>query len=403
MNFEMTGKLGISKESDKFHPYQEKQFDSGWVRKQLMFNVACGDNRHMLTVTSGAFADGHGDVYTFSKSGVDEDGNKVKGESLKIPFKERLTSPKLAEVAEFKKFIFDLEKPGRRYKLEKAAEKVKEGTSLTNEELKEIGLESEADVNAELEKSNERRHEFISEWDFIDFIKKVIDSGEYSDNKFFIRGNGEYQYSDKNERVYESYVPNRIYLAADDAEETSTATINILFNSESLDDMSVEEKGKYYVNGYMMEYDNNRKGNIPVPVTITIPVPSDDADEKAKKKVESIKHKFMVDDDTFKEYGAVVNMLNGAQKTEITEDMLTDEQKDDLECGLITMDDIRAELGGSVYGEKIREYQFLKPTKGFTKGRQDTVYTEDDMIIKPLEEEVPEGTEDLFEDDDDEL
>ena len=89
--------------------------------------------------------------------------------------------------------------------------------------------------------------------------------------------------------------------------------------------------------------------------------------------------------------------------TEITEDMLTDEQKDDLECGLITMDDIRAELGGSVYGERIREYQFLKPAKGFTKGRQDTVYAEDDMVIKPLEEEVPEGTEDLFEDDDDEL
>ena len=74
-----------------------------------------------------------------------------------------------------------------------------------------------------------------------------------------------------------------------------------------------------------------------------------------------------------------------------------------LECGLITMDDIRAELGGSVYGERIREYQFLKPAKGFTKGRQDTVYTEDDVIIKPLEGELPEGTEDLFEDDDDEL
>ena len=403
MNFEMTGKLSIPKETEKFHPDTEKTYESGWVRKQLMFNVACGDNRHMLTITAGAFGDGHGDIYSFTKSSVDENGNKVKGESIKIPFKERFTSPKLAEIAEFKKFIVDLEKPGRRYKLEKAAEKVKEGTSLTDEELKEIGLESETDVNAELEKSNKRRHEFISEWDFIDFIKKVIESGKYSDKKFFIRGNGEYQYSDKNERVYESYVPNRIYLAADDAEETSTATINILFNSESLDEMSIDEKGKYYVNGYMMEYDNNRKGNIPVPVTITIPVPSDDADEKAKKRAESIKHKFMVDDDTFKEYGAVVNMLNGAQKTEITEDMLTDEQKDDLECGLITMDDIRAELGGSVYGERIREYQFLKPAKGFTRGRVDTVYTEDDMIIKPLEEELPDGTEDLFEDDDDEL
>ena len=46
----------------------------------------------------------------------------------------------------------------------------------------------------------------------------------------------------------------------------------------------------------------------------------------------------------------------------------------------------------------LRVYSF-----GFTKGRKGTVYTEDDMVIKPLEEELPEGTEDLFEDDDDEL
>lgn len=399
MNFEMVGKLSIGKDSEKFHPYQETKYDSGWVRKQLMFNATCGDNRHMLTVTAGAFADGHGDVYSFTKGAVDENGNKVKGESIKIPFKERLTSPKLAEIAEFKKFIVDLEKPGRRYRLEKAAEKIKEGTSLTDEELKEIGIENESDVNEELTKSNKRRHEFISEWDFVDFIKKVINSGKYADKKFYIRGNGEYSYSDNKQRVYESYVPNRIYLAADDTEEYSTATINILFNSESLDEMSVEEKGKYYVNGYMMEYENNRKSNIPVPVTITIPVPGEDADEKAKKKVEAIKHKFMVDDDSFKEYGAVVNMLNGAQRVEITEDMLTDEQKEDLEYGIITMDDIRAELGGNPYGERIREYQFVKPARGFTKGRQDTVYTEEDMIIKALEEELPEGTEDLFDDD----
>ena len=303
----------------------------------------------------------------------------------------------VAEVAEFKKFVIDLERPGRRYKLEKASEKIKEGTSLTDEELKDLDIEDESEVNQELERSKKRRHEFISGWDYIDYIFKLIDSGKYKDKKFFIRGNGEYQYSDKNQRVYESYIPNRIYLAADDAEESSTATINVLFNSESLDEMSVEEKGKYFVNGYMMEYDGNRKSNIPVPVTITIPVPTDNADEKAKKRIEAIKHKFMVEDDSFKEYGAVVNMLNGAQKLEITEDMLTDEQREDLDCGLITMDDIRAELGGSVYGERIREYQFLKPAKGFTKGRQDTVYTADDMVIKLLADEVDE-MEDLFDD-----
>lgn len=403
MNFEMTGKLSISKETEKFHPYEEKQFESGWVKRKLMFNAICGDNRHMLTVDAGSFADGHGDVYTFTKGSVDASGKKVKGESIKIPFKERLTSPKLAEVAEFKKFIFDLEKPGRRFKLEKAAEKIKEGMSLTDEELKEVGLESEAEVNEALAKSIKKRHEFISEWDFAEFIKKVIDSEKYKDSKFFIRGNGNYYYSEKNGTVYESLIPTRIYLADDEAELASTATFNILYNNGSLDELSVEEKGKYYVNGYMMEYDSSRKGNIPVPVTVVIPVASEDADDKAKRRVEVMKRKFVVDDDTYKEYGVVVNMLNGAQKTEITEDMLTDEQKDDLECGLITMEDIRKDLGGDVYGEKVKEYQFIKPAKGFTKGRQDTIYTDDDMVIRPIEEELPEGTEDLFADDSDDL
>lgn len=395
MNFEMTGKLSIGKDSDKFHPYTEKTYPSGWVRKQLLFNVTCGDNRHMLSVTAGAFADGHGDIYSFTKGSVDENGNRVKGESIQIPFKDRLTSPKIAEIAEFKKFIFDLEKPGRRHKLQNMADKLHEGNEVTDEELKEVGLGSKDEVATALDKSNKKRHEFISEWDYIDFIKKVISSEKYKDSFFFIRGNGEYQYSDTQQKVYESYIPNRIYLAADDAEPSSTATINIIFNSESLDEMSVVEKGKYYVNGHMMEYDQNRKANIPVPVTIVIPVPEDD--EKGKKKAEAFKHKFMVDDDTYKEYGAIVNMLNGAQKTEITEDMLTDEQREDLDLGIITMDDIRAEIGGSVYGDRIREYQLVKPARGFTKGRQDTVWTDEDMVIKAIEEEIPEE-ENLFED-----
>lgn len=399
----MLGKITMSKETEKFHPYSETKYDSGWVKRRIMFNAICGDNRHLLTVDGGSFADGHGDVYTFTKGSVDANGNKVKGESLKIPFKDRLTSPKLAEVAEFKKFVFDLEKPNRRYKLEKAVEKIKEGTSLTDEEIRELGIESEADVKGELEKSNKKKHEFISEWDFVEFIKKVIDSGKYNDKKFFIRGNANYSYSDKNQKVYENYVPQRIYLADDDAEEYSTATIKVIYGADAVDEMSAEEKGKYYVSGYMMEYDNNRKKNIPVPVVVTIPVAPTEASDKDKKKVEAIKRKFVVEDDTFKELGIEVNMLNGAQKVEITEDMLTEEQKDDLECGLITLDDIRADLGGSVYGDRVQEYQFAKIARGFTKGRNDTVYTAEDMVIKPIEEKLPEGTDDLFDTDDDEI
>ena len=401
MDFEMIGKLKMPKETEKFHPYEETTYPSGWAKRKLMFNVVCGDNVHLLTVDGGCFTDGHGDVYLYSKNTVDENGNKIKGEQFTIPFKDRLTSKRLAEVAEFKKFIIDLEKPNRRYQLEKAAEKMRQGTSLTDEELKQMELENESEVAEALEKSKKKRHEFVTEWDFAEFIKKVIDSGKYANKKFFIRGTGAYQYSDEKERVYSSYVPTRIYLQDDDVVEKSEGTIKILYNAGSLDGMSVEEKGKYYVNGYMMEYNRNRKANIPIPVTIAIPVPPEDADEKAKKKLEAIKNKFTVDDDSWKEYGVVVNMLNGSQKMQITEDMLTEEQKDDLDCGLITMEDIIADKGGNVYGERIQEYQFVKPARGFTNGRNDTAYTDEDMTIKPLVNEAEEAIEDIFDDDDD--
>lgn len=401
MNFEMVGKISLPKDSEKFHPFEVKNYPtSGWTNKTIRFNAICGDNRHMLQVKAGAFADGHGDIYTFTKGSIDSDGKKIKGESIQIPFKDRLTSDKIPEIADFKKFVFDLEKPKRRYLLEKAVEKIKEGTSITDEELKVMEVMSEADIPVELEKSKKRHHEFISEWDYVDFIKKVIDSGKYIDKKFRIRGSVDYSYSDEKQKVYENYIPNRIYLASDDEEEYSIGTVNVLFGAESLDELSVDENGKYYVNGWHMEYEQNRKSNIPVPITIAIPVVED---EKGKKKTEAIKRKFVVSDDKIYEYGITINMINGAQKVEITEDMLTDDQRDDLECGLITLDDIRADLGGSVYGDRIQEFQFVKPARGWTKGRADTVYTTEDMVIKPIEEELPDEVEDLFDDDDEEL
>lgn len=108
MKFEMIGRLSMPKATEKFEPFVKKKYESGWIRKQLMFNMTCGDNRHMLSVTSGAFDDEHGDVYTYSKATVDENGNKVKGESLKIPFKDRLTSPKLAEVQNIRSLLLTL-------------------------------------------------------------------------------------------------------------------------------------------------------------------------------------------------------------------------------------------------------------------------------------------------------
>ena len=119
-----------------------------------------------------------------------------------------------------------------------------------------------------------------------------------------------------------------------------------------------------------------------------------DSNDEARSKL--VVKKFTVEDDSVKEYGVQFDILNGSQRMEITPDMLTDEQREELDLGMITMDDIRSELGSSVYGERIRENRYSGIMRGYSKGVKDTAYTSADLEIPPLED-VTEG---LFDDED---
>ena len=408
IQFEMIAKLSLPKESDKFKPYEDVEYASGWVNKTLKCNAVSGDNSFMLQVKGGCFKDGHNEVFVTGKPSVDADGKRQKGENFRIAWKDRLTSPRLVEVAEFSKFIIDLEEPNYRGSLQQLINKVKEGHEVTEEEVTKFGAKDLKGLEAALEKSNKKRKEFISEWDYAEFIYKMITSEKYKDRKFKIRGTYEMQYSESNGRWYNNYVPSRIYLSADDAEYMAEATVDFYFGADSLDNGSLLDKGKYYVNGYTFVYDSARKENIPAPYTISFPAAKDDSELEAKREKVQVKRFTVEDEDSIYQYGIIVKLLNGAQREELTEDMLTEEQLDSIMLGELTLEDIRRELGGSVYGERIVENVFSKPSRGFSKGREITSYTPDDLIIKPLEtdtsaiEEV-DSEDSLFDDDDDDL
>lgn len=406
IQFNMICKLSIGKDSEKFHPYEEQKYASNWINRTLKFNATAGDNNFLLQVKGGKFEDEHNLVYLFSQSGVDDSGNKIKGEPFTIPFKERLTSPRLVEVAEWKKFVVDLEKPNFRWELTKALEKIKEGKELTDAEIKKFGASDEKGLENALEKSNKKRKEFVTEWDYAEFIKKLIDSGKYDGKKFRVSGEYQMQYSDQKSQFYSNYVPNRIYLANDDEEEVATATVDFYFDSNSLDAGSALENGKYYVNGYTFVHDKARKANVPAPYTVVINAAKDDSELEKKREKIQVSRFEVEDEDTVYQYGIVVNLLNGAQKQDISEDDLTEEQLDSIMLGEITLDDIRRELGGSIYGDRVVENVFSKPARGFSKGREETDYTSDDLAIKPLTNDEDEtelfddDNEDLFDDDD---
>lgn len=393
VNFEMIGKISMPKESEKFKNYEEVEYKSGWINRTLKFNLISEDNRFMLQSKGGCFKDGHGDLYLFGKDYTKDDGTKVKGSAYTIPFKDRFDEDKIAECADFKKFVCDLEQPGRRWKLQNAADKLKYGYEFTDDELKVLGVANSNEIAAELEKSKKKHKEFLSAYDYAEFLHKVFTSDKYKNKKFRIRGNYEMQYSDEKQRWYNNYVPNRIYLMDDDAEEMATASLVLLYDENSLDSMSAEETGKYYVNGYVEVYDNNRKANIFAPYTVVV---ADNSEKKVKKLVDM----FTVEDGV-KQLGMVVDLLDGAQKTEIKLEDLDEETQDNILCGLVDFEDVKRELGGSTYGERVTENRFKKLGRGYAAGSQDTVYASEDLVIKPLGSDEEESV-DLFAEEDDE-
>lgn len=372
MNFEFVGKLSVGKETDKFKPYEENIYNNQWKKKRFKFNAQCGDNRHFLTIDSFEAVDGSGQIYTFSKG---KDG--AKGEKLTIPFSERLTSPKLSEVADFKKMVVDLGDRSRRYALKKIVDKMDEGDVITDEELEEVGLDNESAVKKEYEASLKLHREFIAETDFLDFVKKVVESGKYNDKKFKIRGSVDFSYSDAKGEYYTNIIPQKIYLA--DEDEKSVANLLFLFGADSLDKTSVEDK--YVLHGWTMYYDNQLKKNAPAPIDIVIAASDKEKADKIARRFESVMP------DEIREMGIEVHAINGSGAVEITPDMLNESQKELLDLGMVTMEELRKELGGSARGEVTREYRLKGFTKGYTSGSEATSYAPTDMK-RPVEEET---------------
>lgn len=400
--FELIGKMSISKPSEKFLPYETNSYDNGWSKNKLIFNVQSAENRHMLVTEGMRKDDGTGVIFSLTKGTVDEKTNeKKKGENIQIPWKDRNDPEIIERIAEFKKYVIDLETYGRRYKLENALQKQQEG-NLSDEELKELGVEA-SELEKAVEESQKKRKVFLAEYDFTEYLYKLISSGKI-DKKIF-RVLGEIVYSYYNGKFYKRLIPTRIYLVGDNEEQVSFGQIQVYFNKESLDSGSFKETKKYYLNGFVRNYDRQRKETISAPIQLVLDGSGED--EKATKLVNLLVSQFKVKDNSWKEFGLKVKLLDGAQKVEITDEMLTDFQKEMLELEVITMDDIRKEIGGDVYGEKVQEMVIVNVAKGYTKGRKDTVFVDSDFEINEETLDTtennssPTNDEELFDDLDD--
>ena len=396
--FNFVGKIVLGKDSEKFHPIDRREFQSGWTSTTVKFNCLSGTNRVLCTIQGGKWKnDSKNVIKTFGKSITDANGNVVKGEAIEIPWNKRFDEDQIDKVAGFKKFTCDTGDTRMRYKLQNAVKAFEDGT-ITDELIEEIGVDNLDDARVALEKSQAKKKAFLSEWDFAEHMVKVCQSDKFKDKLFYISGTYEVQYNADKKQFYTSYHVNRVVLAPDDAVPTTELKIDFYFGENAWDESSYEDTGKCVVNGWISYYDNNLKKTGFKDIAVIVR-------ENDEKKLNGLRRKFTCDDG-IKQIGLTLSVIEGAEVVELTIDMVDEETRSDIELGLLDWETVKKELGGRAIGDKISELRFteLTPKKNVA---QDTIYGISDM--HPAREEIIEddqdedGIGDIFDDEDDDL
>lgn len=360
-NISFTGKIRKIKDG-----YSEQEFSGGLIKRRLRFQALCGNSVQWLEVSALVWKDEKKNkVYTLKSV------EGAKDEKMTVEWANRLNPDVVASVPGYKRFVVDTD------------------TFSHRKELEDAGLDDE------LEKSKKKRKEFIHESDFMDYLIKVLDSEKSNNMIFRINGVAEYSYGNKKDVYYRSFIPQKIFRVLDDTEQCCSGSMKLYFAEGAVDDTCVDETGDYIINAFVDYYDQNAKMNAFAPIAVKI--------GKDHKMANGFVKRFSkAEDEEIKELGVTVDFVNGAKSVDITMDMLSDEQREAIEDGMCTFEQIKAELGGTTYGERVTEIRLTGLMKGYSSGVQDTMYSIDDLRKKPIKD-TPKADKvpDIFEDDDD--
>lgn len=370
VNFEIIATLKAVKDSDSFSAFEVRDFNSGWQNTRYRFNAISGTNRFMLEIGGGKWTDDKkNQILTFSRA---ETGKKP--EKMTVKWEDRKNPEIIDKVAGYRIYTCNL---------------------LTFDERKALEEEGKED------EAKKKNHQFLEKTEFAALVKRVIDSGKYADAKFRILGTVDFQYSAKNGQFYRTLSVDKMYKVADDTPCKAEMTINAFYTEGAVDAESYDDTKKMFFNCYTDHYFSAVKTNRFVPMSLVI---NGNGDEKADKKAVAFKKMFEKFDDeaTVRKVGLVCDMVDGAEAQAITYDDLDEDTRDNIDMGLIELEDAIKALGGNMMGNRVTETRVKSLSRTSAKGSEPTVFTEDDLHKLPIVEEVEEEVDvDIFSEDED--
>lgn len=362
-SFEFIGNISFNKDENKV--LETIKHDSGWQTKRLGVGVKA-------TATNGVFlkADAlYNPTETNTIFTMGKDGSK-----LEVPFKDRNKQVSLDMVADFKKLVVDLETD-----FEKKSERIKLKYKIINienrEEKTEDDLKKLEDYKKEYIEKSDNLHEFISEYDFILFVKESAELLK----QHKVRVTGNLEMSLWKEKYYVSYIPKHIEFAEDNVENKLQALVDVYFDKNAIDDTLLKTDNKLIVNGYLISYDNSAKADRFYPKKFIINGVNFE-DEEQVQMFELVKSFVTTDKNTVHHMLWNVNVYKGAEVKEFTYENLTPTQKQFVDMGLATIDDYRPK--GGFLGGNIEEFKLFMPElkDDYKDGILNTEMTEEEFI-----------------------
>lgn len=254
-------------------------------------------------------------------------------------------------------------------------------------------------------KIGDERKEFVSPYDAVDYVAEHID--ELNGKKVVVTGQ-------RSKNLYQNKLSNRFQISSirtidDDDDQPNRLTVNIdfFFDKDSFDLADWKNEHKLYINGYTSEYISDTKETKYVPQQIVFDCGKIDWKNEKHRSLVAFKLKVLGcelgDEDkvsvklkgknVFK-IGIKATYVNGSEKAEFDESMLTDMQREAIELGLNTLDDFRP--SGSIYGQRVVLYKLrdfnMRKDSAYENGMVDTEISisefEEDVWFAPEEESV---------------
>lgn len=218
-------------------------------------------------------------------------------------------------------------------------------------------------TNKQIIKFDDERHEFVTPWDFIEFIKEHKE--ELEGKKVQATGN-------INKNIYNGKISDRfqirnLYVVDEDTKPGLTVTEEVFYNKDSIDTADWKEEKKILINGYVEAYIDKETGNKMVPRQLVFDCSKLDFDNEKHVKLLQFKLKQM---GLKYEDGKIVNGLkakktyklifvenyvNGNEEIPFDESTLTENQKEAVALGLKTLDDFKPK--GAIYGNRVTLYK----------------------------------------------